>query len=131
MRSIKAKRKGLTVFFDEGLKEETHVLNGYRIIEKWTTDQGDSVLINTYHTNTIHTKNCLNDFLYWYNLKIRQIKGVWLVCKFDKDLNKTTPLWVLSNNNHTHIKITFKPGFSFGLEFKKGTLWAVNNHNQY
>ena len=71
--AIKGKRKGLEIFNSDG--RELHRLYNTIIVER----DSDRVTLNTGGWETNHTKNCMNDFLSDFGIKVSQVKFKWYV----------------------------------------------------
>jgi len=111
MRQIKGKRKGLNIFnYLNGDRMETaHRLYNTRIIECLESPEGYSILLNTGGFNTKHTKNCMNDFLAKWDLKVIQRNFKWYVVGGDKYsvFSKEHKGFEFTNNESIHLKLIY------------------------
>ena len=79
--AIKEKRKGLEIFSRGG--KVFHRLYNTIIVEH----DGDRVTLNTGGWETKHTKNCMNDFLSDFGIKVSQVKFKWYVTGSNNSLS--------------------------------------------
>lgn len=101
MRKIKGTRKGLQVLNSvEGLKQTTiHKLYDTNIvtIENHVTEY-TNVILNSGGWQTKHTKNCMNDVLDQFNLKVIQKDFSWFLVD-----NHNTIAWDFEDNMNLGI----------------------------
>jgi hypothetical protein len=115
MRKIKGTRKGLQVLNSvEGFKQTTiHKLYDTNIvtIENHATEY-TNVILNSGSWKTNHTKNCMNDVLDQFNLKVVQ-----------KNFN-----WFLVDSENT-IAWDFENGMNLGISLDNTIVkWGENTH---
>ena len=110
MRKIKGKRKGLEIWSVTINKKHTltHTLYDTDIVTIGREGDYTNVILNTGGWRTNHTKNCMNDVLTAYDLKVIQ-----------KDFN-----WFLVDEHNT-IAWDFEDGMNLGIKYENGDMIIV------
>lgn len=101
MRKIKGKRAGLQVLNSvEGFKQTTiHKLYDTNIVTLENQGTGyTNVILNSGSFRTNHTKNCMNDVLDQFNLKVIQKDFSWFLVD-----NHNTVAWDFEDNMNLGI----------------------------
>ena len=101
MRKIKGKRAGLQVLNSvEGFKQTTiHKLYDTNIVTLENQGTGyTNVILNSGSFRTNHTKNCMNDILDQFNLKVIQKDFSWFLVD-----NHNTVAWDFEDNMNLGI----------------------------
>ena len=104
MRKIKGKRKGLEIWSVTINKKHTltHTLYDTDIVTIGREGGYTNVILNSGGWRTNHTKNCMNDVLTIYNLKVIQKNFMWYLV-----------------DEHNTIAWDFEDGMNLGIKYNE------------
>jgi len=104
MGKIKGKRKGLVIWSGTINKKHTltHTLYDTDIVTIGREGDYTNVILNSGGWRTNHTKNCMNDVLTIYNLKVIQKNFMWYLV-----------------DGHNTIAWDFEDGMNLGIKYNE------------